>query len=545
MKIHAVGILKKAAPVTRSEHLARLVYGYLDETRKARAVDPVLALMNYSQRERYEDAIKMKRAPLRPGVDYIPSTNPAKVRLFGTVREAMAPFFDDVDHADPHQLLDQMMDWWLQQVRGKKVIASNLIFSMHPAISTKLAEHGVSVDEVLFANATHALLVYANRHYPGEGIGWIGGVHHDRAHPHLHAVVFPLTNQGRRLNLSPLQAINDGRGGKVRIDFQGTLVRAYWEQCKETAELVFDSSSECVADPKRAATDVAIEFATLKILNGRESSREAINEAFAEAERLPEQTLQAIVHSMSDAAKRPFYAQGALNVRTSVQRMRAAIQKARQQTAEEMHAVMHAREEARRTRCNDRIVGPLLGFAPSYIRPDGTRCCDISKALAPLAAEQTARTQRYQDRVKAFSNRPPADATFVSSRLIGMAGQASLLVAQATGITPWYLQNTAFPAALSRLPTDARSCELNRRIAAVISEHEFELRPFTVAEFGNKALSPYRKDQTPSAPEVPNSTSETDLELDQYLPILERSLERLSRAEASSIQPLPTNDPSL
>lgn len=83
----------------------------------------------------------------------------------------------------------------------------------------------------------------------------------------------------------------------------------------------------------------------------------------------------------------------------------------------------------------------------------------------------------------------------------------------------------------------ARIDKLNSRFAQIMSDLQFELRPFTVAEFGDKSLSPYQR-QDDHLADI--SDPEPDDETEQYLARSKQCVERLSPILADTDVPKPT-----
>jgi hypothetical protein len=506
------GIFVKAAPVKSSRHLSCLLFEYLDETTKAAHVDPAIALLNYG-RVGYAEAVERKLAPLRAGEDYVPSSNP-KIRLFGLVRQAMGRYFPDIDRVAPAVLMDELLRWWLAATEGRKVVASNAVFSLHPEISAGLSKRRISVDDVLFANAARALEIYANRYYPGDEIGWVGGVHHDRKHPHLHVVIFPLTSGRKRLDLSPLIAISDGKGGKVRVDFQGTLARAYHDQCAKTSEVVFGRPGESPVEPATVAAEVATglaaAFAGRRISGGTAPSAEAFREGIKIAEAMSTENLKAILGVMAAESRQPAGPEFPENLRefqVTAGELREAIQQRREAIAANMREILQTRADALRPRYGAVGLGRHLGYSQESHPPAGTGGKSALDTWGPMIQEQTDRTFHYHSLVRAVGQKSAgATSSETSLRLVGAAGLATVLAAQKSGRMPFFLPEIPQKSPeVYRLLRADRSRLLAERFAEIMARNNYELRPFTIEEFGNKSVSPYRVSTGPAEPPTPKA----------------------------------------
>jgi hypothetical protein len=209
--------------VTTQKHLGELIQSYLDERKKSTAQLPAdITAPDYAKR------IVAGTAPQRPGIDYVGGKS--GIRVFGFLRQTLLKAVgSEESNLSDEDIIGFLKRWWSHERANHKKKAYHIIFSLDPRLAARLAEKGISADDVLHSCVAEALLVYNNRYYPDSSLGWITGIHHDRHHTHAHVLLFPETSKGRGLNISRNAPVilPTHPPKQIRVDFRQTLIRAY------------------------------------------------------------------------------------------------------------------------------------------------------------------------------------------------------------------------------------------------------------------------------------------------------------------------------
>lgn len=211
------GIAKRTSTVVTTKYLSRLLMSYLDETTKSNYVDPMS--MDGASPSRADRIVK-GLAPQKPGVDYVPSI--PGVQYCGYLKEVVRSLFcrpQSVSHAE---VLDRVLKWWIEQREASSVKAIHMVFSLDPRHGALAGELGIPVDNVLNSAVADTFSAFNDRHYPDSRIGYMIGFHHDKHHTHAHALIYPVTSSGQRINLSN-NALCKVNGEYVRIQFLSTV----------------------------------------------------------------------------------------------------------------------------------------------------------------------------------------------------------------------------------------------------------------------------------------------------------------------------------
>jgi hypothetical protein len=162
-----------------------------------------------------------------------------------------------------------------------------------------------------------------------------------------------------------------------------------------------------------------------------------------------------------------------------------------------------------------------------------------ASALEPILTRQQGETHAYSEAFKAFARKTNA-ATGNSDyvRLNSVLGLTQIVAAQATGKRPGFLAADLKDAGERRISLNDRAAHLNNRMAEILAQNRHELRAFTVEEFGNKALSPYR-DKRPAA-----QAPEQDRAEDDYVALSQKYVDSLRVKSDLSAPPIETLSPN-
>jgi len=110
---------------------------------------------------------------------------------------------------------------------------------LKPEFAAELVEAGLPVGDVLFDCISRTYDSFAAQFFPNDEIGMIVGVHREKAHPHGHVLVFPVTRKNRRMNFSRLAPVRLG-DREVRMDFQGYLQDSFARQVEQYRQMLRD-----------------------------------------------------------------------------------------------------------------------------------------------------------------------------------------------------------------------------------------------------------------------------------------------------------------
>ena len=95
-----------------------------------------------------------------------------------------------------------------QREKKRKIIALRLVASLDPDRVQEIVRYPIDLDRLLVAAIERTLTDVAQKHYPGDELGYIVGLHHDAldrlGRPHLHAHIFllPQTRSGVLISVS-------------------------------------------------------------------------------------------------------------------------------------------------------------------------------------------------------------------------------------------------------------------------------------------------------------------------------------------------------
>ena len=504
MNVIYPGILHRLRPVTTWFGLQKLFNHYLDEATKLRAIAEAEAASTIAPGD-YEKELREKRAPMRPGIDYVPRRGP-NVTVHGYLREILARRFPDPDTVPQAELLDTLYDEWVnltcrrgdphRPMRGdivRKAIA--LVFSVNPVIAAQLTRKGVPVDSFLASNIHRTLRAFGAQFYPGESIGWVAGAHHDRPHPHHHVLVFPYTSGGHRLNISSFAAVNVPGLGRTRIDYQGRLKQLYWEASRELYQNAGGGNELTEVEWNEAAADAlvavcAAEHATRKA-KGAPVDDEALADAVRDIEQVSAADLLKSQEKLRNLTRKA-------DLRAHMPRTRMLMQQAAAALAERIDKL--TREAQAHAEAQDAANQPLYSFKgprgrPAYCPPDlasqGLTEDTAREIVTALAKKQAAKLAAL--RATEGDLAPGGNASSTASLLYRAHANlaiASMPACNVRGTIPFFLREEITPLVVTEAEHQRR---FNEKFAEVLERYHSQLQPFDPVRDGNKALSPYRE----------------------------------------------------
>ncbi|HEY0946684.1 MAG TPA: hypothetical protein VGD81_15500 [Opitutaceae bacterium] len=214
-------------PVVKSPaHLRRLLRRYLDERRKRTVTNPDQVSLDPND-EAYTAAIMRKEAPLRPGIDYVPSG--AGLHCFGAAKRAICAVSDDPSKLGEEEVVEALVRWWSAQTKDHVKQAYHMEYSLDPRLSLEMGRRGIPVDPIIISAAAKTMFEYNSRFFPEGVIGFVIGVHHDKPSAHAHALLFPRLSTGKGLNVSNNSKVQIG-GQETVIHFQDMLQGSFYRQ---------------------------------------------------------------------------------------------------------------------------------------------------------------------------------------------------------------------------------------------------------------------------------------------------------------------------
>lgn len=125
-----------------------------------------------------------------------------------------------------------------QREKNRKIVALRLVASLDPDKVQEIVRYRADLDRLLIAAIERTLNSLAEKHYPGDELGYIVGLHHDaldRLHrPHLHAHIFLLPQTRSGVLISVSNHSRPGRDGK------------YVDMLSETKDLFREAAMDLV-----------------------------------------------------------------------------------------------------------------------------------------------------------------------------------------------------------------------------------------------------------------------------------------------------------
>jgi len=210
-------ILFKKTSTCKVNNLGSYIRRYLDETKKRE---------NRAQTAEHPAFGANVQNRLRQGIDYLTKEKrQGALHLYGFLREEIfkesGKYANEMSH---EELGNTAIAVWRKKVAEKelKKAAHKIVFSLDPEICKMMKLARMPTDEILLGIVEQTFKAYADEFYPGQALGYMAGIHHDKEHVHAHILLFPQTDQGNPINISH-RSKTKVEGRTVRIDYQGFL----------------------------------------------------------------------------------------------------------------------------------------------------------------------------------------------------------------------------------------------------------------------------------------------------------------------------------
>jgi len=151
---------------------------------------------------------------LKQGVDYLTKEEQGKLKVYGFLRDDVIKRTGSFPHRMKNDdLVDACLQAWKARLKKKKIkrVAHKYVLSLNPEMCRVMAETGHSADELLTASVRKTVRKYQEKYYPKEKLGYLVGIHHDKAHLHAHVMLFPTTESGKLIRVTDESAKRGGR----------------------------------------------------------------------------------------------------------------------------------------------------------------------------------------------------------------------------------------------------------------------------------------------------------------------------------------------
>lgn len=194
-------IWKRTSSPTTLQTLRKDISSYLSEVTK-KGLDAM--------------ATEAKNQPnwLKEGVDYLTKEDRGRLKAFGFLRDDVTKLRGLYPHQmENNDLIDASLDAWQARLKTKKIkrVAHKYVLSLNPKLCEILMQTKHSADELLTNAARQVMRRYQEKYYPNERIGYLMGIHHDKAHLHAHIMLFPTTESGKLLRITDESPKQGGR----------------------------------------------------------------------------------------------------------------------------------------------------------------------------------------------------------------------------------------------------------------------------------------------------------------------------------------------
>ncbi len=257
-RVRRAGILRRRRSLKTAQGLYEFFTAYADETTKETYVKPVD--VGAATEEDYLHAVLAGRAPLRPEVDYVPFRS--RVTAFGSAARPeiyRTHRFEDLPDAER---MKRLRRWWLNDTANETAKAHHIVFTLDPRLAAAMAQAGVSADAFLLTAVSNAFTEFQSRFYPGDVLGYLVALHHDRAHIHAHVLVHPRTQQGARVNLSILRRYKVG-DQVIAVPCQQVLKDAFERESEAACERFLPRPSASLEQSSERRAETAEELMLL------------------------------------------------------------------------------------------------------------------------------------------------------------------------------------------------------------------------------------------------------------------------------------------
>ena len=158
---------------------------------------------------------------LKQGVDYLSKEEAGRLHAYGFLREDVMRHTGQIPHKLKNDdLVEACLQVWEKRLSRKDIkrVAHKYVLSLRPELCELMAKTGHSADKLLDSAVRETMRRFREKYYPNQKIGYLMGVHHDKAHIHAHVMLFPTTSTGKLLRVT-----DESRARGNRTPFQDML----------------------------------------------------------------------------------------------------------------------------------------------------------------------------------------------------------------------------------------------------------------------------------------------------------------------------------
>jgi hypothetical protein len=224
------GFWRKTSTAKSARSISDNILSYLDETSKSER----RTIFGVTEQKRYTNMVFGPPDAQLAGIDYLTKEETGKVSVYGFLREDISRMAGlQPDRLDNDTRVIACHNAWLQRMEAHKEakkFGHKFVLSLDPRFCALMAAAGRDVDALLIEGFRTVLRRYQEKYYPGDKLGYLAGIHHDRKHIHAHVLLFPFTERGKNLNVS------NGKGGQrlqSMVDTADKFVRSYFHKTFE------------------------------------------------------------------------------------------------------------------------------------------------------------------------------------------------------------------------------------------------------------------------------------------------------------------------
>ena len=205
-EVKCYGFWRKTSTAKTKETVSTYIMSYLDETSKAAALEASRKLGDEARKVGYAAVQHGVSAPQELGIDYLTKEEKGKIRAYGFLRDDVASIGGKPSHQlDNDDRIIACHRAWMQRMeehpKGKK-FAHKYVFSLDPRFCELMGAAGKDCDALLVQGARTVMRRFLEKFYPGDRLGYLVGIHHDRKHLHAHILLFPYTEKGQHLRVT-------------------------------------------------------------------------------------------------------------------------------------------------------------------------------------------------------------------------------------------------------------------------------------------------------------------------------------------------------
>ncbi len=257
-RVRRAGIMRRRRNLKTSRRLWDFFTAYADETTKATYVAP--QDVETRTEEDYLRAVLAGQAPLRPEIDYLPFRG--RVIAFGRAARPEIYGTHRIEELSEAERMSRLRKWWSNTTADELTKAHHVVFTLDPRLAAAMAQAGASADAFLLTAVGNAFTEFQSRFYPGDVLGYVVALHHDRAHIHAHILVHPRTQTGASVNLSILRRYKVG-DAFVNVPCQQILKDAFEREADAACERYLPRPGSNLDEASRRRTEAAEELMLL------------------------------------------------------------------------------------------------------------------------------------------------------------------------------------------------------------------------------------------------------------------------------------------